>query len=160
MNRFTLITEWMGRSGRLISTIFLLLNMVIVVASIIYRLVGGALPGSYEMIEITIGATVSFALCYAALSKDHLVIDLLINRLHGRTRVVVNIFALVVTLVFLAWMAWAGTGTVAERLNTEETQTLGIPVMPFRIMWVLGLIVFCVVVIRDILLSFKEVVKK
>ncbi len=160
MNRFTRIMEWMGRSGRFVSMVFLLLNMLIVVASIIYRLWGGALAGSYEMIEITIGATVSFALCYAALSKEHLVIDILINRFHGRTRAIVDCFSLLVTLVFLAWMAWAGGDTVMQRLNTEETETLGIPVMPFRLMWVLGLIVFCLVVIKDILISFKEVVKK
>jgi hypothetical protein len=65
------------------------------------------------------------------------------------------IFALAVELVFWGLIWWTSTKLLYDNGFGEHTLQLDVPVFPFRLLWVLGLLLFVLV----ILVEFVDTVK-
>lgn len=134
--------------------------VLLTVANVISRLIGAVIIGSYEIIQFTVSVMVAFALGYTALRKFHIVVRIVLERLSQQTQAIFESCISFVGIVMLVIMAWAGTGVVLERWRTEVTESLFLPYAPFRIIWVLGLILFCLVLVTDLFSALSRVVKK
>ena len=160
MDYFANIVRRAGSGGMLIGLTFLLVAMMIMVANIMYRFFGGVITGTYEMVGIFVGVTISFALSYAALSNRHVTVNILLNRFTQRTQAILKIFVSLIGLGFWAAVTWTSLGVLTARWTAESTLDLRIPFWPFRCLWIAGLILFCLALSVDIREAMRRLVRK
>ena len=134
--------------------------MVLIVASVIFRRAGHVVPGTYELTELMIVVTVAFALGYAALKKSHIVIKIVVARLPQRTQAILEAVMSFISLATWAAVAWAGFIIVSKRWLSENSETLSVPFLPFRLIFLFGLILLCLIYLIDIFRALSQVVKK
>ena len=150
----------LNRGGMAIGAAFLTGMMVLIVANIIYRLSGHVIPGSYEISELMIVVAVAFALGYAAVEKSHVVVKIVVSRFPQRWQSILEAFMSLISLATWAVIAWASVNVLSARWLTEETDLLDVPYLPFRIVWVLGLVMFCLVYLTDLFRALSQLVRK
>lgn len=134
--------------------------MVLIVASVIFRRAGHVVPGTYELTELMIVVTVAFALGYAALKKSHIVIKIVVARLPQRTQAILEAVMSFISLATWAAVAWAGFIIVSKRWLSENSETLSVPFLPFRLIFLFGLILLCLIYLIDIFRALSQAVKK
>jgi TRAP-type C4-dicarboxylate transport system permease small subunit len=160
MDYLAKIVSRAGSGGMLIGVAFLLAAMMVMVANIGYRFFGGVITGTYEMVGIFVGVTITFALAYAALWERHVTVNILLNRFTQRTQAVLKIFVSLIGLAFWAAIAWTSLGVIAERWTAESTLDHRITYLPFRFLWIAGLVIFCLVFVVDIRDALRRLVRK
>jgi TRAP-type C4-dicarboxylate transport system permease small subunit len=157
MDIFTKITERSVKVAAIVAGVFLLLNMLLIVANVLYRIDGGVIIGVYELVEITIGVAAALAISYTGLKKGHVVVDMLLSRLSERPQAIVNRVYSIISFGFLALIAWGGLNVTIERFISGEVSTyFQIPLWPFRSIWLIGLLLFIAVIFRDIFKNSKK----
>ena len=134
--------------------------MLLVVAVVLFRLFGKAIPGSYELIELMIVVTVAFALSYTALKQSHVVVDLLVSRFPLRTQTILAIFTYFLSMVIWGLIVWASYDIMLEKWLLEQSYLLKIPYLPFRIVWVFGLLIFSLIFLLEMYKALKQVVSR
>jgi TRAP-type C4-dicarboxylate transport system permease small subunit len=139
---------------------FLTGMMVLIVANIITRLFGHIIPGSYEISTLMIVVSVAFALGYAGVQKRHVVVKILTDRFSPRWQAVVEIITSLISMATWAVIGWASYTVLAKRLLTEVTDLLDVPYLPFRIIFVAGIAILCLVYLTDLIKAFKQAVIK
>jgi len=140
---------------------FLIGVMILMVADIISRLLGGAISGTYELVELLIVVAVSFALAYTALEKGHVIVEIVVSRFSQRAQAVVKSFTYIICIVTWGLIAWANIGILPEKaLLRERTPLLGVSYIPFRGLWTIGLILLCVVFLADLYSTLSKAVRK
>jgi TRAP-type C4-dicarboxylate transport system permease small subunit len=149
-----------NEGGMTLGAFFLLAMMTTVVANVIYRFFGHVIVGSYELVELMILVTVSFALGYTAQKKSHVVINILITRFPSRVQSTLEAIMSFISLATWGIIAWASANILIERWLRERTEMLDIPYLPFRFIWLFGLILLCLVYMLWIYKSSNEAVKK
>ncbi|MBN1848083.1 MAG: TRAP transporter small permease [Deltaproteobacteria bacterium] len=146
------ITKW----GVLGGGVFLLGAMMLLISNIVGRLVNFVIPGSYEIFELIMVVPVSFALVHAALKKYHVVVELIIKRFPPRLGAVAEMFASLLMIVTWGWMAYAGTSYAIENGFQELSETLEIPYLPFRMLFLFCLLLFCLTYVVDFAQAFRR----
>ena len=134
--------------------------MVLIVASVIYRRAGHVVPGTYELTELMIVVTVAFALGYAALKKSHIVVRIVVARFPQRTQAILEAVMSFISLATWAAVAWAGFIIVSKRWLSENSEMLSVPFLPFRLIFLFGLILLCSIYLIDIFRALSQAVKK
>jgi TRAP-type C4-dicarboxylate transport system permease small subunit len=160
MGTFTKIIRRILDAGMAIGSAFLLAMMVLIVANIIYRMTGHVIKGSYELSELFIVVTASFALGYAALHKSHVDVNIVVDKLPQRLQAILSAVTSFLTMATWALTAWAGSIILTDRWSSEESEMLLIPFYPFRTVLLIGLILVALVYLIDMILAVKETVKK
>lgn len=122
--------------------LFLIVGLLLLVGNIFGRFAHFVIPGSYEIFELIMLVPVACALFYTALDKTHVVVAFLISRLPKKLRQACAVFAEILTLIVWSLMAWAGLQVAIENGFGEMTDVLEVPVVPFRVIWVICLILF------------------
>ena len=143
-----------------IGAAFLVGMMVLVVANIIYRLFGHVIPGSFELSELMIVVAVASALGYAAVHKSHIVVKIVVSRFSQRWQAIIEVLMSLISLATWAVIAWASFNVLSQRWLTEVTDLLDIPYLPFRMIFVLGLVLFCLVYVTDLFRALSQAVKR
>ena len=156
MDFFTNIVRRLSRIGMAVGAAFLVGMMVLIVGNIFYRLAGHIIAGTYELSELMAVVAATFALVYTALGKGHIIIDILVPRLSQRTQTFFTAFASLICLCTWAIIAWASFGILSERWLTEETRMLSVPFLPFRFVWVFGLLLLCLIYLVDLFTALKN----
>jgi TRAP-type C4-dicarboxylate transport system permease small subunit len=160
MDNFVNIVHRISRVGTYIAAGVLVGVIALVVVSIITRRFGWALPGSYELVELLIPVAVGFALAYTALMKGHVLVDIVISRFSQRVQTIAAVFTSFLGMGILAAIVWAGAKLLQERWFVERTDELSVPFAPFRIVWLCGLSLFCLLLFIDLVKAFSRRVKK
>ena len=143
-----------------IGAAFLVGMMVLVVANIIYRLFGHVIPGSFELSELMIVVAVASALGYAAVHKSHIVVKIVVSRFSQRWQAIIEVLMSLISLATWAVIAWASFNVLSQRWLTEVTDLLDIPYLPFRIIFVVGLVLLCLVYVTDLFRALSQAVKR
>jgi TRAP-type C4-dicarboxylate transport system permease small subunit len=133
--------------------------MILVVGSIIIRPFGRAIPGSYEVIELLIVVPVAFGFAYTMLQQGHISVNFLMARLEPRTQAIVASFMWFLSLGIWAVIGWANTNLMIHKWLREKSQFLEVPFLPFRVVWVFGLLLFCVGLALEVHKAVKEAMK-
>ena len=143
-----------------IGAAFLVGMMVLIVANIIYRLFGHVIPGSFELSELMIVVAVASALGYAAVHKSHIVVKIVVSRFSQRWQAIIEVLMSLISLATWAVIAFASYNVLSQRWLTEITDLLDIPYLPFRMIFVLGLAILCLVYVTDMVRALSQVVKR
>lgn len=105
--------------------------------AVLGRHIGFTLPGSIEVFQVAAVVALSVAILLASLNDRHAAVDLLIGKAGpklGRTLFLVGRAALALTFALLCiGSAWVS----ADLWSTQEmTELLGLPLRPFRLVWI------------------------
>ena len=150
----------LSSDGVAIGAAFLTGMMVLIVANIIYRLFGHVIPGSYEISTLMIVVAVAFALGYAAVHNSHIVVKIVVTRFSERWQAILTVIMSLISLATWAVIAFASYNVLSQRWLTEMTDLLDIPYLPFRMIFVLGLVILCLVYITDLVRALRGVLKR
>lgn len=156
MGTFEGIVKRVIRWGSSLAGVALIAAMLIVVVSVVSRFFDIAVAGSMEIMQLLMGIVVACALAYAALHKGHVAVKILVSRFSVKTGAAIAIIISLLSLAIWGLMCWAAVDFILEMGMTELSETLEIPYMPFRIVFILGLLFFALTYILDI---FQEIQK-
>lgn len=114
-------------------------ELILVFAAAILRNLGVALPGTVESVELLIAVIASAAIVRATLAGNHATIKLAIDRVSARVRNRLHVFVHLCGALYWAMLALGTTWIIFEVWGRQEaTMLLELPVVPFRIVWLLA----------------------
>ncbi|MFH1652233.1 MAG: TRAP transporter large permease subunit [Chloroflexota bacterium] len=115
------------------------------------------IKGAYEITELMMAALVFLGLGYTALQKGHVSIEWVVSRLSARAGTALGKVTQVLSIIFLALIAWQG---IAQAQAVQERHTVAgltnIPVFPFLYVLAFGAAVMCLVLLADLLNYLNE----
>lgn len=136
------VSETLGKIGGLA----ILLMVILVTFNVISRKIfNWSMPGFYEMLGLIGAVFYSFGIVYGATKGQHIVMDLVVNRLPEGFRKVFEIITRFIILCFCGLLAYAGTEVTLGMLD-ERTEDINIPVAPFRFIVVIVFILLALLI--------------
>jgi TRAP-type C4-dicarboxylate transport system permease small subunit len=161
MDRFFSVIEKINHVGNIIGSIFLNIVMLVIVCNIIVRLFGSVIQGSNEIVELMQGVAVSAAIVYTTLRRKHTVVDFVLEQMKPRLQAVLNAFTSFLSLIIWTLLAWTGGRYALEMWTRREmSETLELPYLPFRCVWVLASIILCVILFLNLVDFIKRAANK
>ncbi|HVN96090.1 MAG TPA: TRAP transporter small permease subunit [Syntrophorhabdaceae bacterium] len=139
-----------GNWGCVLGIVFISIVTLVIGGDVLARHLGTALPGTYDMVETLVVVGVAFTLVYAQMEERHTRAEILVERLHGRTKATFAAVTTLLSLFYWAVLAYTGFETFVEKFTEgENTQILKISVVPFRGVWVFAaLLMFAMLLIK------------
>ncbi len=160
MNAFADLRQRLISGGTIIGGVFLIAGMLLLISNILGRFVNFVIPGSYELFELFMVIPVAIALVYTALQNAHVVVNILISRFPARLAAICEMAASLLGLAIWGLITYAGAHMAFENGLKETTDILGIPYLPFRIAWVLCLLIFSLIYLYAFFRGIGRVFKK
>ena len=115
------------------------------------------ITGAYEITEAMMVTLVFFFIGYAQATKSHVAVDLVVNLLPQKLRVLIDIITHTLSLLMMILIAWMSMLRWLELMRIKEyTAILHIPVSPFLLILALGCFVFCIELGKDTFKLFKN----
>lgn len=137
------ISDLLGKIGGF-ATLFM---VILVTFNVITRaLFNWSILGFYEILGLTGAVFYSFGIVYAATQGQHIVMDMVVNRLPHRIRQVCGIISRVVVLIFCGVLIYAGVEIALDMLD-EKTYYLKIPVAPFRFVAIIAFVMLAILML-------------
>ena len=137
---------------------FLFCVMAVIVFNVMYRVVGGIVPGTYDLVEMLIVPAIAFALVTVEFAKRHTMVDMIVTRLPSTARLWVEVAMTLISLTFWSTVCWASYWITLEKMRVgEKTDTLGISIIPVRWLWVFALGWLIVVIVLNIYNLIAEI---
>jgi TRAP-type C4-dicarboxylate transport system permease small subunit len=160
MSAFAVLLDRITKVGIFLGGVFLILGMLILMSNIFGRFVHFVIPGSYELFELIMVIPVAFALVHAALQKTHVAVHLIVSRFPPRLGALTEILASLLSFAIWALIAWGGARMAWENGLQETTDILGVPYLPFRILWLFCLFLFCLTYLLDLSRTLRRLLRK
>ena len=139
-------------AAAVLGCIALAVTTFLIVISVIGRHTQIPLPGSVEMVEVLIVIIGSTSLLVATFDNTHASAKLFINRLSEQRKIVVEKIGFFLgacfSLALLIGTIWIALDYWSTR---EATHLLGIPIMPFRLLFALSLLLVSWILMRRLL---------
>jgi len=151
MGRLIRFIEQISSFGSILGGIILVFIMLLTIASVLFRLFGSAIVGSYELTELVIVVTVGFALVYSTMTRANVAVHLFYDRFSPSLQKIINIFIISLSLCFWGWMAWETLRMTIDRGWIERSETFLLPLFPFRLIWILGLSVLTFLLLAQLI---------
>src|SRR4030042_2826517 len=144
-----------------IGAVFLVAVMLLITINVIYRVFGGVIPGQYELVEIMIVVVAGFAIGDTEIHRRQTSVDMVTMHLPRKSKLWLENSCNLIGLVYWAFVALATIKlTMDKAAKGEHTDLLKISIIPSRVIWVVGLILICIVIIYNIFKNFKELGRK
>ena len=157
MNLFERLMKHIVGYGTNTGAVFLVAVMFIICANVIFRIFGRVIPGTYDLVEIMIVVVAGFALSDTEIHHRQTNVDMVTIHLQKKIRLWLENACNLIGFVYWGIIAWASVGiTIDKAAKGEATDLLKISVIPFRVVWVIGLILICLVIILNTSKNFKE----
>jgi TRAP-type C4-dicarboxylate transport system permease small subunit len=140
------LTQFLDR----IAGIAIIAAVLLVVFNIILRIIPGANPilGTYEFVGFLTVLIIGLAIAHCAFQNCHIAVELLMDKLPRKARVVIDFIVHLVSVVFLAFASYEiaayGKAMVETGMVSPTTKT---PFYPFIYIAALGMAVLCVVLL-------------
>lgn len=129
---------------------FLVAVMFIICANVVLRIFSRVIPGTYDLVEIMIVVVAGFALSDTEIHHRHTNVDMVTIHLPKKIKLWMENACNLISLVYWAVIAWASAGiTIDKAARGEATDILKVSIIPFRVIWVIGLILICFVIIYN-----------
>ena len=149
-----------------IAMVLLLLLMFLTVGDVVGRyMVGiipgfGPIPGTFELTEFMLAVAVLTAIGYTQVKREHISIDLVINKFPPRVRAIIDTITDFMSLVIFILVTWQ-TVKYARLLyvSHDVSAVLRLPVYPFLIVAAVGCFVFCLAMLSTFIHSLKKAIK-
>lgn len=160
MNAVAELLHRITKAGLFLGGLFLIVGMLLLMSNIFGRFAHIVIPGSYELFELIMVIPVGFALVYAALQKAHVTVHLIVSRFPPKLHAAAEILAFLLSFAVWALIAWGGTRLAWESGLMETSDVLEVPFLPFRIVWVFCLLLFCLTYLLDLYRTIRRLLGK
>jgi TRAP-type C4-dicarboxylate transport system permease small subunit len=149
---FYKVLERINRVSSIAGQVLLAVMMLLIVANIVSRLFGLAIPGSYSIVVIMAVLVVSPAIMFTELDKSHMVMDFVVTRYPHRLRITVASIAFILCVVIWGLACWACLDFAWDKwVAFEVLDPLDIPVAPFRFIWGFALFLLSLISLASLL---------
>lgn len=157
MNRFFRMITKISRAMQWVGGSTLVAMMVITLVDIVLRRFGHPVPGSYEIISLFGGIVVGFAIPSASLSKSHVFVDFLLNKMSDSRKDVLQMTTRIMSIFLFCILAYF-LFSMASNLYTrgEVTMTCKLPFYPIAV----GIGLACFVQVLVLTSQLFETVKR
>jgi TRAP-type C4-dicarboxylate transport system permease small subunit len=165
------ISSWPGHfekvialTSRIMNNIgmaFLMLLMLLITSDVLLRAaLNRPIRGTNELAEFMMIIVVYFAVAYAQRMKVHVSIDLLYSRFPKRVQAIVDSFIYLLSLGICSLIVWQAFVNMKRLLGINRlSDVLNLPVAPFQLILAIGFLVFCLVLLLDVLHSLRKAIK-
>lgn len=161
MNLFEKLIKGTVNQTTNIGAVFLVAVMLLICINVIYRIFSGVIPGQYELVEILIVVVAGFAICDTEIHRRQTSVDMVTMHLPKKPKLLLENGCNLIGLVYWALIALETIRlTMDKAAKGEHTDLLHVSIIPTRVIWVVGLILICVVIIYNIFKNFKELGRK
>lgn len=162
MNRFDKVYGHVMRVFVAAAAALLAAMMFITMADIVLRYaLKSPIIGAYEIVESMMACVVSIGVGYCAYKRDHIVVDVIFDRLPRPLQRVLNVFTALVTTAFFVLITWQNMYSVVETWESSFTSTvLQIPQYPFVAVIAIGFLLFTIIFISDLAKAAGRLVRK
>lgn len=146
-----------------VGTICILILMLLTTADVVLRYIFGApLKGAYEISEILMLSAVFLGMAYTQLHREHVRTDLFVVHLSKRTNLILETVLLFPALLMYVLLVWRGSVGFWESWTSGEYRwgLIRIPLWQARLMIPLGVSVFCMILIRDIVFNLRKLLNR
>lgn len=125
---------------------------LLILVQVVLRQVGGLLPGGDDMTAFAMAACAMLPLAYAFRHAAHIRVDLIIGRVRGRARTVMEAVALCLAAGMALLFAWASVDLVVDSVAFEEVAQgmLAIPLWLPQSFMAAGAVVFAIALLDDL----------
>lgn len=160
MDNLSNIIRKISLVAAIIGGIFLSILMILTVVNVSARAVGGIIIGTHELSQLIIVVVASGSFAYATIEGRHVVMGVVVNRLSKFPRGILLVITSVISLVIIGLMVWANIVVLQSRWFIEFSDMLDIPFLPFRFVFVIGISLYCLVLLLEIYNGIRMVRKK
>jgi TRAP-type C4-dicarboxylate transport system permease small subunit len=124
----------------------------LILVQVVLRQVGGLLPGGDDLTAFSMAACAMLPLAYAFRHGAHIRVDLLIGRLSGAGRTVMEAVALGLAAMMALLFAWASVDLVSDSVEFEEVAQgmLAVPLWMPQSFMAAGAVVFAIALLDDL----------
>jgi TRAP-type C4-dicarboxylate transport system permease small subunit len=134
--------------------------MLLTCADVLLRLLRHPIPGTYELVGFLGTVIVSFSLALTSLSKGHIAVEILVDKLPRRAQVGIEALTSLIGAVLFAIVTWQSLIYAADiRQSGEVSVTLTMPIYPFIYGIAAGSALLVLVLLLDSLHSAIRAVK-
>lgn len=153
--------RWLRNFVVAVSGTGLLALMFVMAGDVIGRYAfNSPIPGAYELVEYLMAVIVPFCVAYSAAQKCHVGVDILVERLPLKIRIVVDIITQTVTIVLLGFLIWQGwVGFVEAQSSGIRSAVLQIPNSPFLLAVPIGFMAFAIFMLAHLLHKIGRLLK-
>ncbi|HEX2966600.1 MAG TPA: TRAP transporter small permease subunit, partial [Syntrophorhabdaceae bacterium] len=124
MNLYEKTTDWTVRYSTYIGTFALAAVMFIIVANVIFRIFGGIIAGTYDLVETITVLVASFALTNTEYARKHTTVDMLITMMKRRSQILLEQFCNVISFVYWIVICYATVRVTIDKARVGEVTDL------------------------------------
>jgi TRAP-type C4-dicarboxylate transport system permease small subunit len=125
--------------------------MLMITANVLYRPFG-VIQGTYELIELTITVTAVLSIIIAEVAKRHVVVDMITGHFSKRLQKITEKTGSFLSIIYYGILGSAVLSIVPEKFALHESTDLNhFPITPFRVIWGVGFIFFCIVIVAGMI---------
>jgi TRAP-type C4-dicarboxylate transport system permease small subunit len=151
MNLYDKIMQGIIGFGMVIGSFALAAVMLIIMSNVIYRAFGGIIAGTYDLVEITVIIVAAFSIAGTELHNRHTTVDMITRLFKEKVQLWLENGCNLVSFVYWSVIALSSAKIALEKAEIGEvTEFIHISIIPFRILWVYGLVLICLVIIYNI----------
>ncbi len=156
------ITYYISKGLLIIGMVVLGAMMFLTATDVILRYIfNRPVPGAYELTQFMMAIVVPFGIAYCAYVEGHVSVDLLITRFSKRIQNILGVFTSFLSLGLFILITWQNIKFIKEQFDSKLTSAvLLIPVYPFVFFVALGIGIFCIIILRDLLRYIDKVAER
>jgi TRAP-type C4-dicarboxylate transport system permease small subunit len=153
--------KWLVKVLLIIGSLAVLVMMVIISFNVFGRWFGRPILGAIDIGGLAGGVAAAIALPYATRERRNVVVDVLSEHLPRRVKGFVDAFTFLLSVVAAGLITYVAFKKAiwAAGFN-EQTLVVGAPTSPVRFIWAIGLFLLFLVLIRELVISFRKGVKR
>lgn len=130
--------------GAELSALDICVISVLLVFGVIVRWTDSIVAGMFDIVEVLIVLVGAYAFVYCETQNGHTKADIITNRLSSRARNRCEVVTTFLSLCFWFVLLCAGWRMLVRMFyEGETTELLKINIVPFRALWVFGLLLMC-----------------
>jgi TRAP-type C4-dicarboxylate transport system permease small subunit len=157
MNLYDKIMKWVTEYTTYIGTVALFAVMMIIVSNVFYRMFGGVIAGTYDLVETVTVLVASFALVNCEYEKRQTTVDMLTTLMKDKPRIKLEQFCNCISFVYWVIICYATVRvTIDKAIVGEVTDLLKVSIIPFRAVWSFALFLMAAIVIYNIYRNIRE----
>lgn len=145
------------RMGAWIGAAAAFLLVIVVVANIITRLLGGGIPGVLDISQSFMVIIAAMMLAYTQAQRGHIGVEFIIKKMPERVQQVTGIITLLLSLIFALLLAWQSWRMAWFSLNVGDHSGVYpyLPLYTTKLILALGVTLLCLQLLVDMWHGFR-----
>ena len=149
--------DWAASMFNGLSAAAVVFIMLLTCADVALRFFGRPVPGAYELVGYSGAVIVAFALARTSVERGHIAVELLVDRLPGRPRSLVEAVGSLAGAVLFGLLTWQSRVYASDLMESGDVSlTLGMPTWPFVYAVGAGTALLTAVLLLDALRHLKR----